>query len=189
MCLSVNFRQYILYIQGHAVAGWGTALQVRRSQFLLPMVSLEFFMHYGPGVQSASNRKEHQENFLAGRGARCPGPTTLPLSYVALKCGNLNLLKPSGPWPVQGLLYLYICVWVYTGCPRRNVPDFGRVFLMLKYTDITQNTYVQSWTVTEIMAREKCGLLAGPRTVPVSRQVLPMFVLECGVRLRKVSSH
>ena len=45
----------------------------------------------------------------------------------------------------------------YTGCPRRNVPDFGRVFLMLKYTDITQNTHVQSWTVTEIMAREKCG--------------------------------
>jgi len=25
---------------------------------------------------------------------------------------------------------------------------------MLNYTDITQNTYVQSWTVTEIMARE-----------------------------------
>jgi len=32
----------------------------------------------------------------------------------------------------------------YTECPRRNVPDFGRVFLMLKYTDITKNTYVQS---------------------------------------------
>jgi hypothetical protein len=32
----------------------------------------------------------------------------------------------------------------HTGCPRRNVPDFGRVFLMLKYTDITQNTFVQS---------------------------------------------
>ena len=31
----------------------------------------------------------------------------------------------------------------YKGCPRRNVPDFGRVFLMLNYTDITQNTYVQ----------------------------------------------
>ena len=44
---------------------------------------------------------------------------------------------------------------IYTGCPRRNVPDFGRVFLMLKYNDITQNTYVQSGTVTEIMAREK----------------------------------
>ena len=32
----------------------------------------------------------------------------------------------------------------YTECPGRNVPDFGRVFLMLKYTDITQNTCVQS---------------------------------------------
>ena len=32
--------------------------------------------------------------------------------------------------------------------------DFGRVFLMLNYTDITQNTYVQSGTVTEIMVRE-----------------------------------
>ena len=80
-------------------------------------------------------------------------------------------------------------VYIYTGCPRRNVPEFGRVFLMLKYTDITKNTYVQSWRVTEIMAREKCGLLAGPRTVPVSWQVLWMFILECGVRLRKVSSH
>jgi len=35
-------------------------------------------------------------------------------------------------------------IYIYTECPRRNVPDFGRVFLMLKYTDITQNTYVHS---------------------------------------------
>ena len=54
---------------------------------------------------------------------------------------------------------------IYTGCPRRNGQNFGRVFLMLNYTDITQNTYIQSWTVTEIMAREKCGLLGCPRTV------------------------
>ena len=33
---------------------------------------------------------------------------------------------------------------IYTGCPRRNVKYFGRVFLMLNYTDITQNTYIQS---------------------------------------------
>ena len=54
--------------------------------------------------------------------------------------------------PIYLSIYLYI--YIYTGCPRRNVPDFGREFLMLKYTDITQNTYVQSLTVTEIMARE-----------------------------------
>ena len=40
-----------------------------------------------------------------------------------------NLLKPND---------------IYTGCPRRNVKYFGRVFLMLNYTDITQNTYIQS---------------------------------------------
>ena len=33
---------------------------------------------------------------------------------------------------------------VYTGCHRRKGPNFGRVFLMLNYTDITQNTYIQS---------------------------------------------
>jgi hypothetical protein len=66
------------------------------------------------------------------------------------------------------ILFFNFFVLGHTGCPRRNVPDFGRVFLMLKYTDITQNTYDQSLTVTEIMARDKCGLLAGPRTVPVS---------------------
>ena len=42
---------------------------------------------------------------------------------------------------------------IYTGCHRRNGPNFGRVFLMLNYTDITQNTYVPSWTVIEIMAK------------------------------------
>jgi len=40
--------------------------------------------------------------------------------------------------------YIYIYTHTHTGCPRRNVPEFGRVFLMLKYTDITQNTYIQS---------------------------------------------
>ena len=44
--------------------------------------------------------------------------------------------------------------YTHTGCPRRNVPDFGREFLLLKYTDITQNTYIQSSMVTEILARE-----------------------------------
>jgi hypothetical protein len=32
----------------------------------------------------------------------------------------------------------------YTGCPRRKGPNFGRVFLRSNYTDITQNTYIQS---------------------------------------------
>jgi hypothetical protein len=33
---------------------------------------------------------------------------------------------------------------LYTGCNRRNVPNFGRVFLMLNYTEKARNTYIQS---------------------------------------------
>jgi hypothetical protein len=48
---------------------------------------------------------------------------------------------------------------IYTGCPRRNVPDFGRVFLMLKYTDITQTLIIQTlkWAIepdTVLMQQE-----------------------------------
>jgi hypothetical protein len=61
------------------------------------------------------------------------------------------------------------------------VPDFGRVFLMLKYSDITQNTYVQSSTVTEIMTREKCGLLWGSTHCTCQLTVLSISVLDCSV--------
>jgi len=50
------------------------------------MTSLEFFIdiilrsHYGPGVDSASNRKEYQEYFLGGKGSQCKGLTTWPPS-------------------------------------------------------------------------------------------------------------
>ena len=40
-------------------------------------------------------------------------------------------------------IHTHIYIYIYTGFPRRNVPNFGRVFLGLKYTDITQNTYIQ----------------------------------------------
>jgi len=40
-------------------------------------------------------------------------------------------------------IILYV-LYIYIGCPRGNVPDFGKMFLKLKYTDITQNTYIRS---------------------------------------------
>ena len=93
------------------------------------------------------------------------GTLVLPLSHMNSILSSYYLSK---------ILYHSWNNNLYTGYPRRNVPDFGRVFLMLKYTNITQNTYVQSWTVTEIKAREKCGLLAVPRTVPGLRDVIPI---------------
>ena len=85
----------------------------------------------------------------------------------------------------QGCPFCYIYI---QGVPGGMCQTSGEwVFLMLKYTDITQNTYVQSWTVTEITAREKCGLLAGPRTVPVSWQLCLCYVVECGIIWREFS--
>jgi hypothetical protein len=52
----LEFRSVILKkgARGGAV-GWGTALQTGRSRVRFPMV-LSFRPHYGPGVDSASNR-------------------------------------------------------------------------------------------------------------------------------------
>ena len=43
--------------------GWGTALQAGRSRVRFPMMSLEFFIYYGHGVDPDSNRNEYQEYF------------------------------------------------------------------------------------------------------------------------------
>jgi hypothetical protein len=54
--------------------------------------------------------------------------------------------SPSIVWVIKSRRVRWTGHIQYTGCPRRNVPDFGGggVFLMLKYTDITLNTYIQS---------------------------------------------
>ena len=46
---------------------------------------------------------------------------------------------------------------------------------MLYYTDITQNTYVQSRTVTEIMARESVGFIG----VDVLYAVRDVILVQC----------
>ena len=57
-----------------------------------------FRSHYGPEVDSASNRNEYQEYFLGVKGGRCVRLTTLPPPCpVVTKSGNLNFLEPSRP--------------------------------------------------------------------------------------------
>ena len=70
--------------------------------------SLEFFIdiksfrsHYGPGVDSASNRNEYREYFLGGKGGRCVRLTTLPLLFDDYL--EINLLEPSRPVRVLAL--------------------------------------------------------------------------------------
>ena len=94
------------------------------SKMLFPMwflfsslLSLEFFIdiksfrsHYGPGVDSASNRNEYQEHFLGGKGGRCVRLTTLPpFCAVVTKSGILNFLEPSGPLGTAIAQWLRCC--------------------------------------------------------------------------------
>jgi hypothetical protein len=63
-----------------------------------------FRSHYGPGIDSASNRNEYQEYFLGRKGGRCVGLTTLPPS-----CADcLEIWEPQPPGTLRACLGLYI---------------------------------------------------------------------------------
>ena len=70
--------------------------------------------------------------------------------YCVQLCAYKHLVSKFSVQWIMLLCHVLMCLLhethqvPYTGCPRRNVQYFGRVFLMLNYTDITQNTYIQS---------------------------------------------
>ena len=103
--------------RGTAVAQWLRCCATNRkvagsipagvTGFFIDIKSLR--SHYGPRVDSASNRNEYQEYFLGVKGGRCVRLTTyhypVPLSR---NLGTLSSWNPLGlSRPVMGLLYLF----------------------------------------------------------------------------------
>jgi len=89
---------------------------------------------------------------------------------IKLITWNMSILwctvRKTSSYEVGLFTWLYIFfVGPNTGCPRRKGPNFWRVFLRSNYTDITQNTYIRSSMVTEILNIEKWGLVWCLRTV------------------------
>jgi len=88
MLLSVDFGNVIPVTRGHAIAQLVEALRYKPEGHEFDSrwchcnfpLTLSFRSHYGPGVDSASNRNEYQEYFLGRKVGRCVGLTTLPPS-------------------------------------------------------------------------------------------------------------
>jgi len=101
--------QYITW--GTAVAQWlRCCVANRKVAGSIPtsisgiFIGIKFFRsHYGPRVESASNRNEYQEYFL---GVKAAGALWRNLGILT----SWNLLDPSGP--VTGLLYRYLYIYI-----------------------------------------------------------------------------
>ena len=76
--------------------------------------------------ETSQNNKEHGFFFVVGRNVE-----TATAVFLLRMCLESRVREQYSPLS-------------YTWCPGRKVPDFGRMFLKLKYTDMTQNTYIQS---------------------------------------------
>jgi len=88
-------------------------------------------MHYGPRVDSASNRNKYLEHFLGGKGDQYTRLTTIPLScadYLEIWDFNLNLLEPSGP--VISLYWgSFICLYASLSTSHGEVEVRHHTFL------------------------------------------------------------
>ena len=120
-----NYYQSVRATRGFAVAQLGEALRYkpeglgvdsRWCHWNFPLKQ-SFRSHYGPGVDSASNRNEYEEYFLGGKGGRCVGLTAL----APLRADCLEIWEPQPPGRMRACpgpykdcfpCTVYKCIWL-----------------------------------------------------------------------------
>jgi hypothetical protein len=100
-----------------------------------------FQPHYGPGLDSASNRNEYQESSWGVKGGRGVGLTTLPLSVSQL---SRKMWEPRHP----------TTLWAFTACYRDSFSFYG-----IKRGRIAQTVWrlATGWTAEEVGGRILVG--------------------------------
>jgi hypothetical protein len=91
-----------------------------------------------PQVQSSA----HLLFKVKSEGRQLQPRVMLLCNFIVLASGEIGV--PNESYHLYYIQLLFKSLFTYTGCPRRKGPNFGRVFLRTNYTDITQNTYIQS---------------------------------------------
>jgi len=96
---------------------------------------LSFWPHYGPGVDSASNRNEYQEYFLGVKaaGVRADNLTTI-MCRLSWNLEASNSWNPQGlSRCVMGLLYLYLYLYHYLVYPNSLMPFHSMRALLMRF--------------------------------------------------------
>jgi hypothetical protein len=112
---------------GHAVAQLVEALRYKPEDRGLDsrwchwifLLTYSFRPHYGPGVDSASNRNEYQEYFVVAKGGRCLGLTTLPPSCA--DCLEIWEPQPSGTLRACNGIALHLTLYNYINVSLQQV--------------------------------------------------------------------
>ena len=93
--------------------------------------------------------------------------TSLPFKFATFDAESLHFTSEICCTAVWYCLHTSC-----TKCLRENLPYFGRSFRRLNDVVVTKSTYTRSWTITEILTRQK-------NVVSLRFHVLCMFIVHC----------